>query len=371
MTSGQAARALRRRTRRTIPTVGLLALTAALTPAVAVAVAGIQPLSDGTTAEQALCVGTRLPIRTGKGGLAPYVDLTLEGKKGPFLIDYGAGASSIEHGVWNFAADDPRWQGPSTEVGTAIVLASFDLPGWTGQTIRFNNYDRNVSRTGLGLQHGVVGIDLISKQNVSFHYGDATDRHLIIGKFNEGCAGGDLSAKGFRRVAQSGHWEEGSSAPDGVFNGPVVHLELAAAATPEKRLKLEAWAQIDTGYEDDVRPLSIDINQAYLNKLASLGSSLVEGKPIRVRGCTGHSHSRRTFTTPGHVLRVENGAGSEVVRLKGFSFILKNADEGCGGIASSSDPAAQLGASFLAAFGTTLFMGTTKEVWIRPTPTRE
>lgn len=339
-----------------------------LAVALAFLVAAAQPAgAQAAAGQQDACMGTRLPIHTGVGGSAPYVDLTLEGRRGPFLIDYGAGASSVEHGIWPFTADDARWQGHPTEPGSTITLSTFDLPGWAGQPIRFRSYDRNVSRPGLGLQHGVVGIDLIANQNVSFHYNAKSGRHLVIGKFNEACGSSDLREKGFRRIDQTGHWDgTAPNAPDGVFNGPVVHLELARADEPAIRLGLVAWAQLDTGYEDDVRPFSIDVNQAYMTKLAALGTSLVEGPPVTVTGCTGRSHARRTYTVPGHVLRVEDGAGAEVVRLPRFSFIQKNADEGCGGIADSGQPAGQLGASFLTAFGITLFMGSTKEVWIRP-----
>lgn len=316
-------------------------------------------------AEAVRCAGTGLPLRVPTDGLAPYVELALDGKTGPFLIDYGAGASSVEHGVWAWPDNDPRWRTLFGDPHGQIALTGFTLPGWTGAT--FNEYDRNVTRAGVGLQHGVVGVDLLFNQTVEFHYADPS-RSVVIGGFGKACSTADLAAAGFKRIGQAGHWDSAGGTPDGALNAPVVYVELADASAPTVRLGVAAWAQVDTGYDDQVRAFSIDINQALFDRLAALNPAPVEGATIGVTGCDGSTQQRRTFTTPGRVLRIETETGAEVMRVPQFTFVLKGAAEKCGGIATVATPAAQLGASFLNAFGTTIFDGPAKLVWIKPRP---
>jgi hypothetical protein len=313
------------------------------------------------------CAGIVLPLHLATGGSSPYVDVKLEQKTGPFLIDYGNGSSAIEHGVWAFTDDDPRWSGSPTAPHQSITLKGFGFPGWLPTTaITFN--ERNLDKTvpGVGLQHGVVGIDLLVRHGLEFHYGDGAP-WVAVSKYGGSCDSAALKQAGFKQISQAGHWDANvSNPPDGVYNGPVVYLELADAAKPDVRLGVATWAQFDTGYEDDLLPYTVDINDALFAKLMALQAPLTEGKKIRVQGCTGKWVDRRVFTAPSRLLRIENGSGEKIAEVATFHFVLKNKDEQCGGISASSQPAGQIGASFLRALKTTIFMGPSKQLWTKP-----
>ena len=48
--------------------------------------------------------------------------------------------------------------------------------------------------------------------------------------------------------------------------------------------------------------------------------------------------------------------------------MLRKEPGACGGIGTLAEPAAQIGVSFLRAFGTTVFNPKREEIWIRPAP---
>lgn len=322
---------------------------------------GAASLASPAAQAREVCVGTELPISSVAGRNSPYVDLSFEGKTGPFLLDYGASASSLEHGIWVIPAIDPR---VSTDAGGQQIKATgLSLPGWATAPVTLRIFDRNLYLTDGRQQHGVIGVDLIERQNVELHYEQAGKRYAVISAYNASCDTSQLKSKKFIKLGQAGHWAHGGVAADGIHNGPVAYFALSdEKGTVTKTF----WAQIDTGYEDSLLTHSIDINKALLDALQSVGAPLVEGPSVQVKGCDGSARMRRTFVAPGRTLRVKSDTGEEVVQLKSFHLVLKDKAEGCGGISAAPEPAGQMGASFLEAFGTTVFMGSTKEVWIRP-----
>lgn len=312
------------------------------------------------------CAGKELPLILRSGGSAPFVDVKLEGKTGPFLIDYGYGSTVIEHGLWTFPDNDKRWDdGPKPH--ETIKLKGFGFPGWNANTeIRFGERNGNNLIAGRP-QHGVVGIDLLVMQDLVFHYEDRAKPRVVVSKYGGSCDAATLKKEGFQLIGQIGHWDSNvSKPPDGVYNGPVAYIELADAAKPDVRLGAAAWAQLDTGYEDDVRPYSVDINDAMLAKLLALNPPVTEVGKMNVTGCDRQSHERRIFEAPGRLLRIEDETGKKLAEVSTFTFILKNRNENCGGISGTMEPAAQLGASYLKLFRTTIFRGPAKEVWIKP-----
>jgi hypothetical protein len=327
----------------------------------AIAALSLSGLSASQVDAREFCTGTELPITSTTGRNAPYVDLSFEGKGGPFLLDYGASASSIEDGVWVIPSIDPRI---STDASGQLIKATgLSLPGWATVPITLRIFDRNVYLSDKRQQYGVIGVDLIERQNVELHYEQADKRYVVVSAYNAGCDTTQLKSKGFVKISQAGHWAQGGVAPDGIHNGPVAYFALA---DEKGGVTKTYWAQIDTGYEDSLLVHSIEINKLLLDALQASGTPLVEGQRVQVTGCDKAVHMRRTFTAPGRTLRVRNEADEEVVQLKAFHLLLKEPAEGCGGISTATAPAGQMGASFLKAFGTTIFMGSTKEVWIRP-----
>jgi hypothetical protein len=139
----------------------------------------------------------------------------------------------------------------------------------------------------------------------------------------------------------------------------------AEPVTP-KRAGL-VWAQIDTGYDDTYWPFSIDINEAYFAELKKLEPAPTLVGISTVGGCNDESSRREVYTMPGWKLRIADETGISMASrwFDSFYFTVKPSVTTCGGIGPMTVPAAQLGSGFLRAFGTTIIMPDTGDVFIK------
>ncbi len=282
---------------------------------------------------RALCGGqpyARISIR---GGASPYVELTADGIKGPFLLDYGATRSSLS------AAAFPGPDGSTKN--TAI-----SLPGIKSADFHLARYELLVQpEKG---QLGVIGDDLLSRFTV-----ELTQSTVYLGA--EPCRPETLVARGLTPIAQNGFF---SSDPKkinaGLPNVPVVFLRLG---------EVKVWAQIDTGYEDFLRGHSIDINQALFDRLLTSRVKLDRLHDVDVWTCDWREQ-RAVYRVENAPLVIEDGQAKPIVTTQDFHLIVKPADA-CGGIADFSEPAAQLGASFLRLFSAVIFDPNAETVWLR------
>jgi hypothetical protein len=235
------------------------------------------------------------------------------------------------------------------------------MPSWEGVDVSWVLQDRDV-RVGRRRQHGVIGVDLMQGQVFEFHYEGVTP-FVAIGAFNVSCAT-DLAAAGFQRVGQGRYWVAGGASDVQPANVPVVYFDLAKEDVLDTPIGIDGWAQIDTGYDDAVYPLAVDINQPMYDRLVAAGVALIEIEGVQITDCTGATQQRRAFRAPEHVLRIETDEGELIAAVMTATFILKESTAACGGIGADPRPGAQIGASFLHSFGVTVFSGPTKEVWI-------
>jgi hypothetical protein len=261
-------------------------------------------------------------------GASPYVELTADGVTGPFLLDYGATRSSLSAAAFS---------GPDGSMRTAAI----SLPG-------IEKADFHLARYYLLLQPrngqlGVIGDDLLSQFTVHL-----TGNTAILSP--ETCRPEALLARGLTPVGQSGFF---STVGAGLPNVPVVFLRLG---------DVRVWAQIDTGYEDFVYSRSIDINQALFDRLMTSGAKLDRVNDIDIWTCDGREH-RPVYRIKDRLLRIENEQGKRVAETENFHLIVKSPNS-CGGIADMAEPAAQLGASFLALFGEVIFDPRNATVWL-------
>jgi hypothetical protein len=281
---------------------------------------------------RALCGGQPYARMSISGGSSPYVELTADGIKGPFLLDYGATRSSLS------ALAFPGSDG-------SIRHAAISLPGVKSADFHLARYDL-LFQPEKG-QLGVIGDDLLSRFTVQLTQGAA-----YFGA--EPCRPEALVAAGLTPIAQNGFF---SSDPKkisaGLPNVPVVFLRLG---------EVRVWAQIDTGYEDSVYARSVDINQALFDRLVRSGIKMNRTDDIDVWTCDGRE-SRAVYRLKGAPLTIENERGKPIVETEDFHLIVKPADA-CGGIADFSEPAAQLGASFLRLFSAVIFDPKAETVWL-------
>ena len=317
------------------------------------------------------CAGTasqparRLEVTTSAAGAAPYVTLSPEDAEGAWLVDFGATASSVSR-LGKLPASDPRWVGPDLK---RIRLRNFDFPH-ASPTTEVLNLPRQISEDGVGVQHGVVGSDVLAQRAIEFHYEDPRDQHLLVSA--PGCI---LANQGFFQILQAGYFGTKTQhyAAQGV-NVPVVFAAfeyrdgtLAASLVP---------AQLDTGMADAVWPRTVYVNSALWAKIRTPGA--VRVGTLEVTQCVG-SASLPVWVLPDVKLQITDQTGYWMTKYPAFYVVPldpASASSPCRGIATMSVPAAQLGASFLRSFGTVVVdagaFPTGGAVWIRmpqaPTP---
>jgi hypothetical protein len=290
----------------------------------------------GDQNREALCGGRRAERIAVPNGASPYVELTADGKTGPFLIDYGATRSAL-------SAD--AFPGPEGEVRKSTI----SLPGIEEALFHLARYDL-LRQPKLG-QLGVIGADLLSRLTV-----ELTPSAVVLGA--EPCRPQALIARGLTPVDQAGFFASDPAKIDPRRPVvPVVFLRLG---------DVRAFAQIDTGYDDTAYAHSVDINQALFERLVESGIKLDRVGDSDVWTCDGHERWPR-YRVEERPLTIENEHGMPIVQTDDFHLIVKRAN-GCGGIAEMAEPAAQLGASFLRLFGAVVFDPKNATVWLDGAP---
>ncbi len=307
-------------------------------------------------ASAADCPGTRLDVVMPPLAATPYAVLDLDGKRGPWLIDLGATATTVSSRIW---------QAPAP--GEPVRLSGFGALGVPAGPRPYAVAEGGPDRPGIGTPQGTIGTDLVRSVTTEFHFERANDAHLVLR--DAACDPPIAAHDGFMRIDQSGFF--GATARRRP-NVPVVFIELEERSTDIDRPRLamprrgaRTWAQLDTGYADTLWPYSVDINEAYLARLKELVPSLTRVGLVTVGGCGREDSLREVYVAPGWRLDVVGDDPASRVPFNGFYFIVKPRQTECGGIGPLDEPAAQLGSSFLRAFGTTILVPSRAELWIR------
>ncbi len=289
--------------------------------------------SDGASA----CPGAPFRLIHARGGKAPYIQLTADGRRGNFLLDFGATQSSISSTAF------PGKRG-------AIRISRFDLPTSPAGVFQLDDYGSVSAPSGGRL--GIVGTDFLAKMSAHLSYGKLAD----ILRLGAGpCDGIELKRLGFRAFPQTGAYSHDVTRLSGP-NVPVLPIAIGG---------IEVKAQIDSGYDDSVTPHSIDINEALLARLQVAGIDLVPAPGMRIATCSG-VETRQVYTVPETALQLGVSANAPPIKtVKRFRLLVKPKN-GCGGIAEMREPAAQLGASFLRTLSPLVIDGKAETVWLRP-----
>lgn len=288
----------------------------------------------GTHGGEGLCGGRAYPVVTVSGGASPFIKLSADGVSGAFLLDYGATKSLLS------ASAFPSSTGP-------IEVGNFSLPGFSKGSFAPVRFD-NLSLKPPGGQFGVVGTDFLSLLTAQF----SKDEVFLGG---EPCQPSELFAHGLTPISESGFFSSDFAKVDrGRPNVPVAFVSLG---------DVHAFAQIDTGYDDVLYLHTVDINKPLFDRLVAEGASLERIKDITVATCSG-SETRTVYKPKNLPLVIETERGTPIRRMENFYLMTKSA-KGCGGIAAMTVPAAQLGASFLQAFGTVIFDPRSEIVWLK------
>ncbi len=256
-------------------------------------------------------------------GGTPVARLAVGGRAGAFLIDTGASASAVDAGAYGMP------------VGTTAALDA----GLCRPPSPFRAEDMSAYRAPGGPQSGRIGADILSRLTVVVSTAGASGTIAVgSGRF------APPDARSFVRIDGPG---------DGPRDIPVVRLAIGPVTVA---------AQFDSGFDDEAAPGIVQVNAALLDALKAAGVAMRPAPPGRTLGCAGlRVYPRWRVEGAGLALLASDGtpAGGGPPPL----LEVKD-DAACGGIAASAAPVAQIGASWLGRWRTTILDGPTGAVWI-------
>ena len=301
--------------------------------------AALLALSVATTtpamAETSICGGTRIPIDTSVLS-KPFVNLTLGGDNGNFLLDTGTTRSQV---------DMRRYGVPE---GSKIFLSGFSLP--LMQDGLFTASDLRPFSAPVGGSLGTVGTDLLSLGSLEFHY----EQPQPFATLGRECDQTVLQNAGFVAVGLPGYYgADLSRLKSGMPNVPVIGLRIGQITFP---------AQVDTGYGDLPQGV-VQINAALMRILRDTGMPvhLLPSDVVTV-SCSG-TYSYERWQIEHDELSIVTVGGHTVSRFPPPLLEVKT-DTRCSGISTFTEPFAQIGASWLSRWGMSVFDGLNSAVWI-------
>ncbi len=312
------------------------------------------PLADGPLAH---CLGASRPLQI--VNQMPYVDVTVDGRPGHFVIDFGADVSAITPAGFTGMPPQPM-------PGTGDRYARFDFFGpWS----RVQLHPQPQAPVSGGVpQAGVIGTNFLGQHVITLDY---PGRQVYRAAPRAFCGDGVLREAGFRALDSSGYYAADTATlrcPNAGMPGRCPNIPVL----PVRVGTVRAVAQIDTGFDDGRVPHSMNINVAFLHALQAAGIRL-EARPdiaLTLSTCqAGVTERVEAWRLPdGLALEFVGMDGSTVRRFTDATLFVKRpppAARVCGGIGVWPQPAAQLGASFFAE-DALIVDPQTSRVWLRP-----
>ena len=319
---------------RTLPALALLLLALA-----SLAAPTASPPAIAQAAGVPTCLGESRSLIISNG--MPYIPVRVQGRTGFFVVDLGADVSAIS--PTTFLGDGMN---PAPMAGSSNLFAGVDFFG-AQPPLRLSVQDQSDIR-GIVPQAGLIGTDLLRNHMVTLDYANAV---IHRGAPEQFCGEELLRRAGFQPLSSRDYFGQNPQtltcpvAPRPCPNIPTIPVRIGSVL---------ALAQVDTGYADSQSPPSMNINQALFQKLQAAGVPLqAVAKPnLQLTTCVrGQSEAVKRYRLRGDTtVDLVGEAGLAVRRLSGVTLFVKNspaAAQVCGGIGTWSQPAAQLGASFV------------------------
>lgn len=302
------------------------------------------------------CLGEAQPLVV--SNQMPYALVTVAGRQGYFVLDFGATFSTIVPEAF------PGHLKPRPLPGLADIYDDFTFFGSWGRV-------RLPAGSATGVlgsvpQAGIVGTDFLASHVYTLDYPDGRLYRARPGGF---CADEVLAAAGFTALSTRDYYADGP----GRLTCPRAGSPACpnVPAVPIRIGPVEAVAQLDTGYDDGAQPLSVNINVALFDALRRAGIRLQPRPEISLQLTTcqpGVSEPVDAWRLPPGMALGFVGPSGRVVRSEaGVTLFVKRtppAARVCGGIGTWPQPAAQLGASFFAG-GTLIVDPFSARVWFR------
>ena len=304
------------------------------------------------------CLGETRSLILSRG--MPYVPVRLAGRSGFFVLDLGSDGSALS---------------PATLLGGASEPAPLPAADGSYGPLDFFDPDLRVRLAlqnhsgieGLVPQGGLIGTDLLRDHVFTIDYGRALLQRASRGQF---CSDAQLRSAGYSPLPSGGYFGSDPAAlrcPAAPRSRPCPNIP----TIPVRIGTVVAVAQVDSGFDDSLRPWSLNINTALLERLLATGLPLRrwQAADLRLSTCAGVDEAVQAWRLPPRTaLEWLDQEGAVARRLEGVTLFVKRPPpeaRRCGGIGSWDQPAAQLGASFLAG-GSVSVDPFTARLWWRP-----
>jgi hypothetical protein len=314
------------------------------------------------------CVGATMALTV--SDQMAYVDVPVGSESGEFVLDFGSTFSSID--LTAFAAPGPTTSGcDASELGVLCTVAGFAFFSSPGDVELTTESFAGVG--GSVRQAGILGTDFLSEHVITLDYARG---HVYAASSSAFCGATALGAAGYVPLSVAGFYENDLSLlepftdvdsdaypDDSVPNVPTVPVKVAGVA---------AVAQLDTGFDDDATPFSVNINQAFYAAIVAAtpgaltrDSALDETLSTCVDGVTQAAKAYRLAAgTTFDFVQTSGAAARSYAQAVLFVKSDPAAASGCGGISTWTVPAAQVGASFYVGMGSLMFDPYGAKVWM-------
>jgi hypothetical protein len=311
------------------------------------------------------CVGTVATADRGSGAFFARVTVGAAPNAYPadFLVDFGSTGSEIDLSAF----PTPPASSCDAGAGQYCTFADFDFFGSWGQ-VTF--YTAKSGTKGTVRQGGILGTGFLSAHPFTLDYRGA---RIFAGSNTAFCSDAELTAAGFRPMTTKGFYahdlgtlnplsvvDSTASKGTNVPNVPTVKLHVGG---------VEALAELDTGFDDAVVPLSINVNEAYLAAIQAAAPAALTRTPaldLQLSTCAGVNEDVAAYKVTGDAeLWADDGKAARTE--KGAVLFVKHtppAAKYCGGIGTWTVPAAQVGASFYESAGVVIFDAIHSRVWM-------
>lgn len=322
------------------------------------------------------CLGDGGPLVL-SGGL-PYVKVGLgrasaSWREETFLVDFGTSFSTIDRSTlpppFHRAATGCE---RSSKLGELCTFDVFDFLGdWGPVSLR---HARRTS--GDVRQVGILGTDLTSTSAITIDYERSWVRRASRSVF---CDDAELLSLGFTSLSTAGFFSNELSKlrplSDVVAKAPSTAPVANVPTVPLRIGGIVAHAQLDTGFADALVPFSLNVNEALLRALrTSVPDAIVRDpdKDLVLSTCVDESEPVEAYAlrsdVPLDFLNVASRVAKSFYDVTLFVKRTPPAAQKCGGVGTWTAPAAQVSASFLAAFGSVVFDPFGSRVWVKREP---
>lgn len=312
------------------------------------------------------CLGDRLPLTISRGLPFASIPVGTEASAGLFLLDLATTGSAIDLSAFD---PEPMASGcDPTRLGQLCRFADLDFFGSWG-TVTLSTQD--LSGLGGVVEAGILGTDFFSLLTLTFDYGASEIRNAPRGTL---CSDAALEEAGFASLSVEGFYSNDLSrlrplrdvvmdASSGitVANVPTVPIRVAG---------VDAFAQLDTGFDDTLVPNTVNVNVAFFDAIMAADATALmrdAGNDLALSTCVVGVTENVSAYRLEEALELIGEDGTSVRDLAGVRVFVKNtpaAARRCGGIGTWSVPAAQVAASLHVALGQIVVDPFTSRVWV-------